>query len=455
MNRVIKIILISLVLSGVVLAQEKKTEEKNYESVVTVSAYDKNDKVITQGTGFIATSDGAIVTNLHLLNKAVKIKVKTTKDKYLDVEGVHKVYDLVILKVKGANLPAVNLADSDKITLAKKVYIINKTKNAKNSAIKGMLMGFAEFVQGQKVFSIIEITSSGNGGEPVFDENGCVFGVATFYLSVKDNKLILAMPINVIKDKISETAVKPLKEALSVDYCASPEYLLWLGFCSCSTGDVNKGISNFKEAIRIKPDFAEGHRALGYAYTKLQDYKKAILSFNEAIRIKPDYPLALSGLAYVYARLQDYEKAIELYKECISIDPNRADVYFSMGNTYYKIKDLQNAMNSWKEAVRVNPDFAEAHEVLGDMYLAQYTMLLEDEKCIWAFKEAVRIEPDSVEAHFCLGSAYLVARDIDNASKEYNILKKLNPSMADKLLELINQRKAMQEKGGKRPEKEK
>lgn len=479
MKKIITIALIVLMFSRTLFAQENKTEEKNYESVVTISTYDKNDNLITQGSGFIATKDGAIVTNLHLLNKAVTVKVKTTNDKFLEIAGVlycDKVNDLAILKAKDTDLSAVSLANSDKIKFAGKVYIINKAKAPKNSAIKGMLSGYAEFIQNQKVFLITGIVSSGNGGEPVFDENGCVIGVATFFLNTKDKKMILAMPVNLIKNKLSETAVTPLQEALAGNYYSSPEYLLWLGYCSYTSGDTNKAINYFKEAIRVKPDFAEGHRGLGFIYTKLQDYTKAINSFNEAIRINPGYALAISGLGFVYATLDDYEKAVELYKESVRLNPKSAETYFNLGNNYLKMKDYMNAMRAWQEAVRIHPDFVEAYEAIGklysaakerekaiesyqeavrirpdyaEMYLAigtEYTMLLDDQKSMEAFKKAVQLKPDYAEAHFCLGTSYLLVKDVASAKKEYEILKKLNPKAASQLLELIRQREDMMKK---------
>ena len=49
-----------------------------------------------------------------------------------------------------------------------------------------------------------------------------------------------------------------------------------------------EAIEAHKQAIRIKPDYAEAHDNLGNAYDKLGIYREAIEAFKQAIKIKPD-----------------------------------------------------------------------------------------------------------------------------------------------------------------------
>ncbi|RJQ22199.1 MAG: hypothetical protein C4560_02735 [Nitrospiraceae bacterium] len=81
--------------------------KENSKAVVVVVAYNEKGEPISQGSGFIVSPDGAVVTNYHVISNAKGIKVKAG-DKVLDVEGlIHadKENDLVILKVKGEKLP--------------------------------------------------------------------------------------------------------------------------------------------------------------------------------------------------------------------------------------------------------------------------------------------------------------------------------------------------------------
>ena len=54
------------------------------------------------------------------------------------------------------------------------------------------------------------------------------------------------------------------------------------------------------------------------------------------------------------------------------------------------------------------------------------------------YKLAVAVNPDDVESHFKLGMSYLLLKDRRSALKEYSILKKLLPRIADELLQKWN-----------------
>ncbi len=49
-------------------------------------------------------------------------------------------------------------------------------------------------------------------------------------------------------------------------------------------GDLNGAITEFREAIRLKPDYAEAHYNLGVAFAHKGDLDGAIAELREAIR---------------------------------------------------------------------------------------------------------------------------------------------------------------------------
>ena len=52
------------------------------------------------------------------------------------------------------------------------------------------------------------------------------------------------------------------------------------------------------EAIRLKPDYAEGYNNLAAGYEDLQMWDEAIAAAEQAIRLKPDFQLARNNLAW-------------------------------------------------------------------------------------------------------------------------------------------------------------
>jgi tetratricopeptide (TPR) repeat protein len=78
----------------------------------------------------------------------------------------------------------------------------------------------------------------------------------------------------------------------------------------------------FREAIRLKADYHEGHYDLGNALVGQHRLKEAEKAFREAIRIKPDFPaghLNLGTVLYAQGRFKESEAA---YREAVRLKPN-------------------------------------------------------------------------------------------------------------------------------------
>jgi len=59
------------------------------------------------------------------------------------------------------------------------------------------------------------------------------------------------------------------------------------------------------------------------------------------------------------------------------------------------------------------------------------------EDAIESYKQAIRNNPDDAMAHFGLGLAYFLLNDRGSALDQYEILKKLNTELANKLFNVI------------------
>jgi len=68
-----------------------------------------------------------------------------------------------------------------------------------------------------------------------------------------------------------------------------------------------EAIDSFKEAIRIRPDFAEAYNNLGAVLFQAEMTEEAIDSFKEAIRIRPGFAAAQKNLETVLLRSEELE----------------------------------------------------------------------------------------------------------------------------------------------------
>jgi tetratricopeptide (TPR) repeat protein len=63
-----------------------------------------------------------------------------------------------------------------------------------------------------------------------------------------------------------------------------------------SQGKLDEAIYQFRESIRISPDYAKAHNDLGNAFLYQGKLDEAIASYREALRLNPDYTIAQENL---------------------------------------------------------------------------------------------------------------------------------------------------------------
>jgi tetratricopeptide (TPR) repeat protein len=402
--------------------------KENSKAVVVIYAYDKEDKRIAQGSGFIVRDDGAIVTNYHVISNAKDIKVKVG-DKLFKVEGflhTDKENDIVILKVESKKLPVVKIGDVDKAEIGEKVYVIGSPRGLENTISDGILSGIREITPERKMLQITAPISAGSSGGPVFNKHGEVIGIATSLIENAQN-LNFAMPVNLIKDNIDRAKVIAFKDAETDDYKKTSEYWFNLGIAYVDSRMFSKSIEAYKQAIRIKPGFAVAYNNLGVNYEVLGMKKEAIEAYKQAIRIKPDFAGAHDNLGAAYANSGMYKEAIEAFKQAIRIKPDDAEFHNDLGTAYAKSGMYREAIEAYKQAIRIKPDFAEAHFNLGFTY-GELGMRKE---AIEAYKQSIRIKPDYAEPHNNLGTAYANSGMYKEAIEAYKQSIRIKPDYAE------------------------
>ena len=79
----------------------------------------------------------------------------------------------------------------------------------------------------------------------------------------------------------------------------------------------------FKTGDKIDPENkALMRNALGFAYFSQEQLDLAIRNYKDAIKLYPDYVIALNNLANAYEKKQMIAKAVETYEKTLEIDEN-------------------------------------------------------------------------------------------------------------------------------------
>ena len=83
---------------------------------------------------------------------------------------------------------------------------------------------------------------------------------------------------------------------------------------------------NYREAIRLSPNFAMAHNNLGGTLHMKGKLDEAVASYLQALRCRPDYPEAHSNLAtalQALGKLDEAEEHLAKHCGCGRIPPKR------------------------------------------------------------------------------------------------------------------------------------
>ena len=75
-----------------------------------------------------------------------------------------------------------------------------------------------------------------------------------------------------------------------------------------------------RQALEIKPDFAEAHINLGNTLKDLGRLDEAETNFRRALQIKPDFAMAHSNLGFVLSEKGKLDEAIASYRRALSFN---------------------------------------------------------------------------------------------------------------------------------------
>lgn len=163
--------------------------------VTVITATD--DKPIAQGTGFLVSADGVIVTNYHVIKEGNVAIVKFPDGAVLPVDGVlatDKVRDLAIIKIHGKTFRTLTLGNSDKVQVGEEVVAIGNPFGLELTVSNGIVSGLRTDESGKFLQTTAPI-SPGSSGGPLFNMLSEVVGINTMYLEGGEN-LNFAIPIN-------------------------------------------------------------------------------------------------------------------------------------------------------------------------------------------------------------------------------------------------------------------
>lgn len=115
-------------------------------------------------------------------------------------------------------------------------------------------------------------------------------------------------------------------------------------------GDTQGAITDFDQAIKLKPDYSLAYNARGNARSDLGDEQGAITDFDQAIKLKPDNAAIYNNRGNIRSYLGDKQGAIADYDQAIKLKSDYAQTYYNRGNARQALGDNQAAIADFQKA---------------------------------------------------------------------------------------------------------
>lgn len=171
------------------------------------------------GSGIIASEDGYILTNNHVVEHADKIIVTTFDGEEYKAEiiGTDPLTDVAVIKIKAKNLTTVRFGDSDEIEIGEWVMAIGSPLKLSGTVTVGVISakGRSNVIRGLTYQDFIQTDAAinpGNSGGPLVNIKGEVIGINTALATgsqfARGNIGIgFAIPINIAKKVMTDLKV--------------------------------------------------------------------------------------------------------------------------------------------------------------------------------------------------------------------------------------------------------
>lgn len=191
---------------------------------------------------------------------------------------------------------------------------------------------------------------------------------------------------------------------------------------------LDKGLADADEAIRLDPKFALGYKVRGYLHLYMMNSVAALRDFDKALALEPKLATARNGREYVHSLLElEYAQlaghgaaavfALTPDKEHLDDRRLRALSLFEDARQKGAKGNHRQAIADLEEAVRLAPELHGATFFSNRSH--HYSMLHDYGKAKADLREAISLEPENAFHHESLGNICLMEQDNDGAIEQF------------------------------------
>jgi len=145
---------------------------------------------VGHGSGVIISNDGYIITNFHVIEEDMELRIKLSDGKQYTPKIIHmdENHDLALLKIKGTSFTALPKAEKETYDIGDEVFAIGAPwfRELQNTITKGIISAFRKDGNSHQIQSDAKI-NPGNSGGPLINNKGELIAINTSGVGVDGN----------------------------------------------------------------------------------------------------------------------------------------------------------------------------------------------------------------------------------------------------------------------------
>jgi protein O-mannosyl-transferase len=196
-----------------------------------------------------------------------------------------------------------------------------------------------------------------------------------------------------------------------------------LGIVLSEQGEADHAIDHYRQAVALRPDYAEAHYNLGRLLVEHGQLADAIAHYERAAAINPADAEAQNNLGVTLFWIGRTDDAIGHYQKALEIRPDYAEASCNLANALIAKDDFDGAIARYKVCLAAIPDQEEAQYNLASALLREG----RTDEAIVEYQKVLHIHPESADAHANLGIAWLAKGRARDAMAEYTKALQFSP----------------------------
>lgn len=121
-------------------------------------------------------------------------------------------------------------------------------------------------------------------------------------------------------------------------------------------GMFDRSIEEFREAVRLDPEFYLSHKNLAAVYHSRGMFDEAIVEYKAVLKRLPDSPVTLYNIGLVHMDKGMLDDALRYFEAALKADPGYVEGYYGLGEASFRAGRTQESIRYFNAFIEAAPD---------------------------------------------------------------------------------------------------